>query len=133
MKVFYFGCCRGESGHFWHLHPDRSWETRLELEPLGCIDGVYAPRVGPDRRARPDLMETRPEAPQGQAALVHVKGWTVLAYWDRSQDTRGASNSAFAVEGEHSFEDLLAAAKEQWPWVFERQKFTVAAYKDPAK
>lgn len=130
MRVFYFGCPRGDKGHYWHLYPDRSWETRLELEPLGVIDGKDAPRVGPDRRARPDLMETRPEAPQGQAALVHAKGWTVLAYWDRSQDGRSASNSAFAAEGEHTFEELLAAAREQWPWVFERQKFAVVKYKE---
>jgi hypothetical protein len=73
-------------------------------------------------------METRPEAPQGQADLVFVDGWTVIAYWDRSQDTRGASNSAFAAEGRHSFAELLTAAKEQWPWVFERQKFAVVLF-----
>jgi len=131
MKVFYFGCQRGRAGHYWHFFPSIPWKQHYEMEPLGVIDGKYAPRVGPDRRARPDLMETRPEAPQGQAALVYEKGWTVLAYWDRSQDTRGASNSAFAAEGEHSFEELLADAKEQWPWVFERQKFTVVAYVEP--
>ena len=53
----------------------------------------------------------------------------MLAYWDRSQDGRPGSNSAFAAEGEHTLEDLLAAAKEQWPWVFERQKFEVVEYK----
>lgn len=130
MKVFYFGCCRGESGHYWHLSPDMSWKREISLDPLGIVDAKYPPRVGPDRRTRPDLMDYRAEAPQGQAALIHEKGWTLIAYWDRSQDERGNSNSAFAAEGDYTFEDLLTAAKEQWPWVFERQAFEVKPFVD---
>lgn len=129
MKVFYFGCPKGEKGHYWNF-ADKPWVHRLVLDPIGAIDGVYAPRVGIDRRVHPDLRDGRPKALEGQAALVHTKGWTVLAYWDCSQDGRPGSNSAFAAEGEYPFGELLAVAKEKWPWVFERQAFEVTEYCD---
>lgn len=123
-RVYYFGCRRGEIGHYWQGRGDVDSLYGPAGGP-GIIDGKYPPRVGPDRRRRPDQYDSRPEVPQGQAALVHVSGWTVIAYWDRSQDKRGASNSAFAAEGECSFAELLEAARRQWPWVFERQAFEV--------
>lgn len=108
-----------------------SWDERTALlaglhpENPNYIDTKYAPRVGPDQRIRKDIGDYRPEAAQGQAALVRVNGWTVLAYWDRSGDSRPNSNSAFAAKGDHSFDDMIAAAEDQYPWVFERQTFDV--------
>lgn len=115
VKVFYFGCPRGEKGHYWQDTAE-PWKRQLVHDTLGSIDGVYPPCAGNNN------------APQGYAEWIYVKGWTVLAYWDRSQDTRPGSNSAFAVKGYYYFDELLAAAKEQWPWVFERQEFEVVKY-----
>lgn len=129
MKVFYFGCPRREVGHYWHT-PETPAKQSIYLAPFGSIDGVLAPRIGADRRRYPKQYDSREEVSQGQAVLVHTKGWTVIAYWDRSQDGRPGSNSAFVAEGAHTFEALLIAAKDQWPWVFERQAFEVTEYCD---
>lgn len=116
MKLDYFGYTK-DAGHFWNSAEKRRW---LDHPHVGPIDGVHAPRVGADQRHRADLQDYRPEAPEGIAALVYVRGWTVIAYWDRSGDKRGASNTAFAASGRHTFEEMLAAAKEQWPQIFQR-------------
>jgi hypothetical protein len=114
MKVHYFGCGR-EIGHYWHV---AGVGKRLKLDGLDSIDAKYAPRI---KTSSGDLTE----APQGHASLTFVNGWTILAYWDRSMDKRPMSNSAFAAKGEFTFEELLSAAREQWPWVFSRQVFDI--------
>lgn len=116
MTVDYFGY-DPRHGHFWKSLAQQRW---LDHRQVGPIDSIYAPRVGVDRRTRKDIPDDRPPAPEGVAALVYVGGWTVIAYWDRSGDGRGGSNTAFAAAGHHSFESLLASAKEQWPQIFER-------------
>lgn len=127
MIVYYFGCGKHEAGHYWH----KPGAVGIMRRPPGCpwgndIDGGLAPSFA-IWRAR-----GRREAPQGQALVAHAGGWTALAYWDRSMDSRPGSNSAFAAEGDYSFDELLTAAKEQWPWVFERQRFEVVSFlKEP--
>ena len=121
MKVDYFGYDRdGRRGHGWNPPCDYSYHDH----PMGGVDGVYAPRVG-EKMPRHKYHDSRPEEPQGRAALVRVNAYTAIAYWDRSGDERPNSNSVFAAAGEHTFEELLAAAKEQWAWVFARQAFGV--------
>lgn len=106
--VVFFGCMRGQSGHFWS---DSTFERR---EPFG-IDGVFAPRKAGGRE----------EAPQGVCRVVLVRGHTVVAWWDRSQDTRGGCNSALVARGVHSFASMVAAGKVKFPWAFERMKFAL--------
>ena len=47
--------------------------------------------------------------------LHHVAGWTVAAWWDRSADTRINSNAAVVMQGTHTWEAMLAAAREAFP------------------
>jgi len=61
------------------------------------------------------------ECPQGQF-LLHVldNGFTAIQWWDRCQgDTRGACNSTVLLEGQHTAEEVLAAAREHFPHVLE--------------
>jgi hypothetical protein len=86
------------------------------------IDGQLAPSK---RNARGFISG---EAPQGQA-LLHVRdGWSVISFWDRSGDTRGASNSAFLVRGEHTFDEVAAIAREAFPRIWQRFPFDVVEY-----
>jgi hypothetical protein len=45
------------------------------------IDGGFCPQIE--------------DAQSGEARIHHVEGWTVLAFWDRSGDSRPSSHSTF--------------------------------------
>ena len=124
----YFGCW-GTVGHFMWTR-EGGWmhgigyhdEKKLPKALQPCkLDGVHAPLIGKKEYPNHHL----PEAPQGQAAIVHVEGWTVLAFWDRSVDKRGASNSAFLLLGTLTFEDARDRSKEAFPEVWARFQFEV--------
>lgn len=113
IEALYFGCGRdGQLGHYlWRAdggpltlrHPAKFLERQL--------DGLYPPQTGPQV--------------QGQALRHHVHGWTVVAWWDRTVDHRGASNSAVLIRGEYDFEGAMIWARRLVPWLFERIPFEI--------
>lgn len=124
-RAYYFGCLCGvngetQAGHY--LHDDHlrtvSWRER-DAQPWGYIDAQLAPKLG-----------RHEEAPQGHAALHHKDGWTALAFWDRSGDSRDNSNSAFLFDHVLTFDAALAAAREAFPALFERFPFDVVEADD---
>jgi hypothetical protein len=78
----------------WPFHP-HGWD----------LDGMYPP--------------PRTQV-QSHADLVHARGWTVLAMWDRSGDRRPNSNSAFIARGELTFDEMTAMAAEHFPGEWKR-------------
>jgi hypothetical protein len=100
VVINYFGTRqRDRYGLFWDH----------EASP-GEIDAKFPPRTN----------DGHDEAAQGLARTVLWRGWTIVAFWDRSGDPRGRCNSAFAVRGIFSFDAVMATAREAYPWVFER-------------
>jgi hypothetical protein len=55
------------------------------------------------------------EQPQGRAFMHFVCGWTIVAWWDRSEDTRGGCSAAFFAEGRRPFARMMAMARERFP------------------
>lgn len=121
MRVLYFGCWGG-SGHY--LFDARGGSPENETLPAELrrsrLDGAYAPVFA----LRPGSRYDR-EQPEGKARLAHVAGWTVLAFWDRSCDGRGASNSAFLLESRLDFAGALLLARATFPSIFQRFTFEV--------
>ena len=124
-EMYYFGS--------WHqsgmgLHgPDCRWPREIAGWPWreGELDTKYAPQVG----KRADHYLSIREQPQGVAAVVHYKGWTVLAFWDRSgADKRGLINSSFITRGELDFEAVWAMAQKVFPTVTGRFPFEVVEF-----
>jgi hypothetical protein len=123
--ALYFGCPCGVAGHrdAGHFYYDTKMRSRglgrdATTGPWGGgIDSKLAPREWDSHRA--------PEMPQGVAALHHKDGWTALAFWDRSGDSRPNSNSAFLFDETLDFDAALAAAREHFPALFERFPFEV--------
>ncbi len=115
IEPLYFGCVGGP-GHFVHnIGLSHVYRTPL-ANWLNKRDGVLAPR---DRNHR--------ELAQGHA-MLHVfvdAGVTVLAFWDRSVDSRPASNSMFLLPGVLDFRDAALAAARHFPTVWARFKFEV--------
>lgn len=111
-RCWYFGCW-GEVGHFlWTPNRRHVWEC-----PAGedwRFDGGFAPGIT-DKASRYSCSQKL-----GEWRRTLVNGCTVIACWDRSVDSRGASNAAFIVEGEHSLADALAVAKATFPAVATR-------------
>lgn len=110
MNLMYFGVW-GHTGHYlWN--PDGSWpENCRQLSKE--IDCNFAP----------DNLGCQIE---GKATLTHdATGQTIVAFWDRSGDPRGNSNSAFVAEGKHTFEAVMEEARKQFPHVFDRILFTI--------
>lgn len=114
-EVFYWGCYDSRrGGHGYYASGGRSIHAVSERCPWGYkIDAGLAP-VG-----------IRGELPQGVAAIHHKDGWTAIAFWDRTGDTRGNSNSGFVFNAEIDFETGIALAREKFPEMFRRFNFEV--------
>ena len=62
---------------------------------------------------------------QGHAIIHHRNGWTALALWDRSVDTRGACNSTYFAEGTFTFDEMVDMAKTRFSYRWNKMKFAV--------
>ena len=112
-RVWYFGNIAdgNSSGHNLYVsqHFSASWDQRKE-QPWEYyhLDSRLAPE---------DKQQV-----QGRCS-VHLKGgWMAIAFWDRTGDRRGASNSVFLFDKHEriSFDDALNLAKEVFPKIFAR-------------
>ena len=117
MKVYYFGCI-GEAGHFLWSPEDRFRHTETYYhQPWGNrLDGCLCPDCGYQGLIAQN---------EGEAFLHHKDEWTAVAFWDRTGDERRNSNSAFIAEGTFTFDEMVTAAKAQWPKVWNRFTFEV--------
>jgi hypothetical protein len=126
MRAYYFGCRQLHVlGHYLFTPEMHSaWFELTDVLPWHYkIDSGLCPGTkGPNGYTMPYLTDPQVEG----AAALHVKdGWTAVAFWDRSVDTRSGSNSAFILEGEHSFETVLAESRKLFPEIWARFKFEV--------
>lgn len=118
--VFYHGCI-GESGHFlWVSDVRYARSSDLPSDWPKEFGSGYMPGAALDATYCPKAPKGTYVEPQGLAALHHVGGWTVLAAWDRTVDSRGRSNSVFVVRGEHNFGETCRLAAKAFPAVWAR-------------
>lgn len=111
--MLYFGCWTGELGHYMFTPGGQRLTRKMEdLLPevlrSGAIDCHF---IGPPNQ---------PGQPVNRAFLVHIRDYTVLAFWDRSVDRRHNSNSAFIMPGTHDFEFMIKQAEKDFPDVYSR-------------
>ncbi len=120
LDAYYFGCW-GRSGHFlWTPDADTRDQDR-RLLPWPKIDGVLCP--GPRHRRSGEVANE--DESQGSAAIHYRDGWTALAFWDRSVDSRHGSNSVFLFRGTLSADEILSAARKAFPAIFARFTFEI--------
>ena len=120
-NVLYFGCwTHSGGGHYLWVpeghHAPREVQQRL---PWASIDGVLQPGV-----IKGEVYHSGPE-PQGHAALHQKGGWSCIAFWDRSEDTRGGCNSNFFVRGTFTFAEVVQISQAHFPTIWERFPFKV--------
>lgn len=109
QEPLYFGCVDRLGHHLWTRGEERvsllGW-PKLNKQ----IDGGDCPKATPI---------------EGVATLTHEEPWTILSFWDRSVDSRGGSHSTFLIPGRHNFETALAMARESFPRIFFRFRFSI--------
>ena len=110
LECFYFGTWpRSGGGHYWfNQHGQTRYELRLRT-PFDSPDGTYQPNNGEK---------------QGPAALRHKDGWTILAWWDRTEDSRGGCCSALAWPEEVGFEFMVSLLETRYPKIAARRPLT---------
>jgi hypothetical protein len=144
--MFFYGALSAkELGHYWYNSAlQHLWKPQGDMSgPIGCpwrsrdaggigLDGTIAPRSPtPTNVDKIGLMRSgyEPpsyEVPQGLCAHLIHDGWTVISFWDRSADRRGACNSAFVVhEVVRDFDEMTRRAKETFPTIYARFPFTL--------
>ena len=118
FEVMYFGRL-DVPGHYFYCRSGRFKDADLYSErvPFGLhLDGgiLHTTQIADD-----------PERAPGVRVVRQFKGWTVVCFWDRSGDSRPNSCSAFLTDKIVTEEQLLAAAKAQWPEVWGRTRFPI--------
>lgn len=116
-EVYYFGCWR-EPGHYLYS-PHGRRHGGLGSLPIDFPCSVRVLDGG--------LLPPRAPQTQGAAAHVHLHGWTILSFWDRSGDTRPQSCSTFLLRGLFAFHEACKQAREAFPAVWARYPFPVVA------
>jgi hypothetical protein len=110
--IFYFGCI-GQPGHYlWRTEQFKVYQSRQVGIPEDlhhALDGAFCP----------DGIKTYPQQ-RWQCSIVPP--WTIVAWWDRSVDSRPNCCSAFiGRDFGNEPHRLLEAAKVAFPSVFARQ------------
>lgn len=115
-RNLYFGCV-GRVGHYVYVPGDHGPVTPhfmrgRKLTWTTICDG--------------GLMDcNREEQIEGVATWSHIKGYSIVSFWDRTVDSRFGSSSSFLVRGMHSFSEVIEAAREVFPSIFKRFKFNI--------
>lgn len=101
--ILYFGAWSAENlGHYLYSPDGRTiWRADwLPFRPTILDAGLLNPFGSQE---------------QSKARRVLIGGWTVVTFWDRSADSRMGSNSAFIVDSEMCFLNVMALAGQAFP------------------
>lgn len=110
--LFYFGCIRVAGHYLWRTEDFKIYEpTKVGITRnlMGALDGAFCP----------DGIKAYP---QQRWLCSIVPPWTIVAWWDRSVDSRPNCCSVFiGRDFGHNPNRVLEAAKVSFPSVFARQ------------
>ena len=116
MRIYYYGC-KEVSGHFlWQPNQITTTRTQDSGLPWKHIDGALCPQV---------------TSQQGVAKMNHKDGWTAMAFWDKSVDSRTGSNSVFFYEDLLEYDQMIEAFEEHFPSIYSRFKFQIIEFQSP--
>lgn len=111
--AYYFGCVGDEGHYLWDAGLTKQRiKVIYEGQPWGVeIDSGLCPKGS--------------SGPEGIARLHQRDGWTAIAFWDRSEDSRPGSNSVFLFQELLTFDEALARARATFQTIFARFTFEV--------
>lgn len=112
--ALYFGCL--DTGHYlWSIADGRYTHEWKCVTPWPKIDGELQPGCG-----SAPIWKLTQEQSAGQ--LHHRDGWTAIAFWDRTGDERGNSNSTFLFDATLTFTEALEQARIHFPEIVARME-----------
>jgi hypothetical protein len=108
-ELYFFGCRKDSysTGHYAYLGRDRCDNGSKNSLDSGLLRIAEIPER------------------QGRGCYAQVGTFSIVTFWDYTGDKRSGSNSAFFAEGRHTAEQLLAAAREQYPEIWARFTFEI--------
>lgn len=125
--LFYFGPW-DVPGHYLHDTTGRTlWPDNNRIGPwrMGELDGGLQPN------AEKGYRRVAADEPEGVALLHQKDGWTALAFWDRSVDTRMACCSVYIADKTLTFDEMVAFAKANFKARWDKMKFQVRLAEQP--
>lgn len=117
-RALYFGCY-DRLGHFLRDTGGILYDPQRDVRGFPWDEGLLDAGLLRNREV-PDDPDGRVHWTAGGNPL-----WLTFFWWDRSGDSRGASNSGFYVHGfsHHEIHEAFEYACAQWPRVVKRQLF----------
>lgn len=117
--AYFFGVWPGwTGGHFCH-RPSGARATGEEGRPTPWASALGEPLC--ESKGISALLEASGAARREGVPVVEViDGWTLLAMWDRSGDSRPGSVALFAFDAELAPAEAVAEARAGFPWVIAR-------------
>lgn len=100
--------------------PRRARVDTITAAEIARIDGICWRAEGFDDHERRRIERDSEECPQGEYLLHRWHGFTLLAWWDRTQgDRRPNCSTTLLVEGEHDASAMLAELAARFPAVLD--------------
>lgn len=120
--VVFFGVKTGAgAGHYFHAPAGAAWGSESDCP----LPRQLMRHPSPDTRwcfATPRTLEQMrcgvprgADDTQGRGFIHYAHGWTIISWWDRSEDQRGGCNAVFFVRGYHQWTEALRRAREAFP------------------
>jgi hypothetical protein len=119
-RAYYFGTARGDAGHYlWNV----GGHERMRSRGHGG-DGKKLDWGDPDIPwERLDGGMCPPVEREGECLWYRKDGWSAIAFANRTDDSRGNSNSVFMFERELNFAGCVRQAEARFPDIIKRFDF----------
>jgi hypothetical protein len=115
VSVYFWGCWERSGHHLWKPTGESIARPHQEIGlPWASIDGTLCPGANGLGWALASAQE------EGLVRVSRLGGWTALAWWDRSVDTRHGSNAGLFADADLEPGDLLAEGFRLFPQIFGR-------------
>ncbi len=115
MEIYYFGCAIGSKGHY----PFKPGMNQLSYEETKTFYPKF--KKHPDSQYCPEPVGHRHT--MGRYEVVRENDWTILSFWDSSEDSRPGSHSTFLIKiKDISNDEALAYCENSFPEVFKRAR-----------
>ncbi len=117
LILLYFGCI-GDAGHHLWVSESRQVANITALRryhPLPGVSEDFLRHI--DQTFCPSV-----SVPDGVYRVSYVPPFRIIAWRDRSVDSRSGSNSALLGVGYETAEELIGEARQQFPSVISRQR-----------